>query len=68
MPCRADENVHHGRLEIDAQVGIWDYNYWCNNPWSDPPETCDVYDGQKAGRFDNAEPVLSRGGRSDVEG
>ncbi|KAL7541020.1 hypothetical protein ACHAXR_010560, partial [Thalassiosira sp. AJA248-18] len=49
-------------------VGIWDYNYWCNNPWADPPETCSVYEGQKAGRFDNDEPVPSRSGRTDVEG
>eukprot|EP00578_Thalassiosira_sp_NH16_P013194 CAMPEP_0181125170 /NCGR_PEP_ID=MMETSP1071-20121207/26891_1 /TAXON_ID=35127 /ORGANISM="Thalassiosira sp., Strain NH16" /LENGTH=815 /DNA_ID=CAMNT_0023210563 /DNA_START=54 /DNA_END=2498 /DNA_ORIENTATION=- len=49
-------------------VGIWDYNYWCNNPWGNPPEVCSDYDGQKAGRFDNSVSVASRGGRTDVEG
>ena len=28
-------------------VGIWDYNHWCNNPWADPPESCDVYEVRK---------------------
>lgn len=49
-------------------VGIWDHNHWCNNPWNNPPESCDLYEGQKAGGFKNEEPVASRGGRTDVEG
>ena len=49
-------------------TGNWDYTYYCNNPWKDPPETCDVYEGQQAGRFDNSSPVASTGGRTDVEG
>ena len=49
-------------------VGFWQYDYWCHNPWNNPPETCDVYEGQKAGRMNNDEPVPSRGGRTDVEG
>ena len=42
--------------------------YWCDNPWNTPPESCDVYEGQKSGRFDNTNPVASRAGRTDVEG
>ncbi|KAL7478358.1 hypothetical protein ACHAW6_004124, partial [Cyclotella cf. meneghiniana] len=49
-------------------TGFWDYTYWCDNPWNDPPEYCDVYEGQKSGRFDNTVAVANRAGRSDVEG
>ena len=49
-------------------LGFWDYAYWCNNPWNDPPEYCDAYEGQKAGRMDNTQAVASNGGRTDVEG
>ena len=34
----------------------------------DPPETCDVYEGQKAGAFENDKPVTNKSGRTDVEG
>mmetsp|Transcript_2464 Transcript_2464/g.5045 ORF Transcript_2464/g.5045 Transcript_2464/m.5045 type:complete len:183 (-) Transcript_2464:179-727(-) len=40
----------------------------CNDAWADPPRTCDVYEGQKAGGFDNSEPVPNGSGRTDVEG
>jgi len=50
------------------EVGIWDYTYGCHNPWAQPPVSCDIYEGQKAGRYDNSMPVPSRGGRTDVEG
>jgi hypothetical protein len=49
-------------------TGIWDYTYHCDDKWADPPLTCDVYPGQKAGRYDNSEPVKNRNGRDDVEG
>ena len=49
-------------------TGKWDYTYHCNNPWKDPPETCDVYEGQQAGRFDNSAPVENGAQRIDVEG
>ncbi|KAL7464764.1 hypothetical protein ACHAXS_005100 [Conticribra weissflogii] len=48
--------------------GYWDYGYECNNPWADPPEYCADYEGQKAGRYDNTEPVANSAGRTDVEG
>ncbi|KAL3788529.1 hypothetical protein HJC23_006567 [Cyclotella cryptica] len=49
-------------------TGFWDYQFECNNPWADPPTTCDVYEGQKAGQYDNSIPVANRAGRTDVEG
>ncbi|KAL3786230.1 hypothetical protein HJC23_002481, partial [Cyclotella cryptica] len=49
-------------------TGFWDYTYWCDNPWNDPPEYCDIYEGQKSGRFDNTVAVANRAGKSDVEG
>ena len=49
-------------------VGIWDYTYHCDNVWADPPEYCTVYEGQKAGRYDNSEAVPNFAGRTDVEG
>jgi len=50
------------------QAGIWDYTYNCDNPWADPPLTCSLYEGQRAGRYDNSAPVANRNGRTDVEG
>ncbi|KAL7509036.1 hypothetical protein ACHAXN_008233 [Cyclotella atomus] len=49
-------------------TGYWDYSHWCDNPWANPPEYCDVYEGQKAGGIDNTEAVANRAGRTDVEG
>lgn len=49
-------------------TGFWDYTYECDFPWKDPPEYCGDYPGQKGGRYDNSEPVLNRGNRTDVEG
>jgi hypothetical protein len=49
-------------------TGFWDYTIHCNNPWMDPPQYCDVYDGQKGGGFDNTAPVENTAGRTDVEG
>ena len=40
----------------------------CNLAWVDPPLTCDDYEGQKAGGFDNEKPVANRNDRTDVEG
>jgi predicted chitinase len=48
-------------------TGFWDYGYECNKGWADPPETCDVYEGQKAGKFDNSNPFENTSGRTDVE-
>ena len=39
-----------------------------NKGWANPPETCDVYEGQKAGRYDQSEPYANAAGRTDVEG
>merc|ERR1712085_132426 len=49
-------------------TGFWNYNYECNKGWANPPESCDVYEGQKAGRFDTSSAYESTGGRTDVEG
>ena len=49
-------------------TGYWDYQFDCNNPWADPPITCDVYEGQRAGMYNNTIPVANTGGRTDVEG
>lgn len=48
--------------------GVWDHLYNCNRPHEDPPETCDVYEGQNAGRYDNSFPAGNSASRSDVEG
>lgn len=49
-------------------LGYWDYGFECNNPWADPPISCDVYEGQKAGKAVNDEPYPNAAGRTDVEG
>ncbi|EJK55173.1 hypothetical protein THAOC_25123 [Thalassiosira oceanica] len=49
-------------------TGVWDHSYECNKAWANPPEYCDVYEGQKAGRFKNDSPYANRNGRTDVEG
>jgi hypothetical protein len=49
-------------------TGVWDHLYNCNRPTEDPPETCDVYEGQQAGRYDNSFPAGNAAARSDVEG
>ena len=48
--------------------GFWDYGYECNKGWANPPESCDVYEGQKAGKFDQSRPYANTAGRTDVEG
>ena len=48
--------------------GVWDYLYNCNRPHEDPPEYCDVYEGQNGGRYDNSFPAGNGASRSDVEG
>ena len=48
--------------------GVWDHLYKCNRPHEDPPQFCDVYDGQNAGRYDNSFPAGNSASRSDVEG
>eukprot|EP00804_Cyclotella_cryptica_P023830 CCRYP_019479-RC/>CCRYP_019479-RC protein AED:0.04 eAED:0.04 QI:278/1/1/1/1/0.85/7/1325/805 len=49
-------------------TGVWDHLYKCNRPQEDPPEFCDVYEGQQAGRYDNSFPAGNSASRSDVEG
>jgi len=49
-------------------TGFWDYTIHCDNVWADPPEYCDVYEGQKGGGFDSTSPVKNSAGRTDVEG
>ena len=65
-------SCHHIQHQLLSSLfyasGFWDYSYYCNNPWKTPPESCDLYEGQKAGRFDNTAAVANRAGRTDVEG
>eukprot|EP00984_Skeletonema_dohrnii_P002873 scaffold976_cov102-Skeletonema_dohrnii-CCMP3373.AAC.12 len=56
------------KKEIGPFTGFWDYTIHCDNVWADPPEYCDVYEGQKGGGFDNTSPVKNSAGRTDVEG
>jgi hypothetical protein len=49
-------------------VGFWDHIYECNKSWASPPETCDVYEDQKAGRYDSSGSYANTAGRTDVEG
>jgi len=57
-----------GPKEEYPRTGIWDETYACHNPSADPPETCNAYEDQKAGRYDNSRAVPNRNGRTDVEG
>ena len=56
------------RANNEHYSGVWDHLYKCNRPHEDPPEVCDVYEGQNAGRYDNSFPALNRASRSDIEG
>jgi len=57
-----------GPKTMYPETGFWDHTIECNKPWADPPETCEVYEGQKAGGFDNSVPHANSNGRTDVEG
>ncbi|KAK1732247.1 hypothetical protein QTG54_017072 [Skeletonema marinoi] len=56
------------KTDEQPHSGFWDHSYSCNKSWANPPETCDVYEGQKAGIFDQSRPYASTAGRTDVEG
>lgn len=61
--------IYHARpIHSLEQYSMPDYMYECNNPWATPPETCDVYPNQKAGRYDNTVKIANVAGRTDVEG
>merc|ERR1719356_1337093 len=47
-------------------TGYWNHSKECNRSWANPPEYCEVYEGQKAGGFDNSVPIANRAGRTDV--
>jgi len=49
-------------------TGYWNHSKECNRSWANPPEYCEVYEGQKAGGFDNSAPIANSAGRTDVEG
>jgi len=49
-------------------TGYWDHSKDCNNPWVDPPLSCEEYVGQKGGGFNNESPHPNSSGRTDVEG
>jgi hypothetical protein len=57
-----------GPKELYPTTGHWDPSSDCNNPWVDPPMSCDIYEGQKGGRFNNDTPSPNTAGRIDVEG
>jgi hypothetical protein len=48
--------------------GFWDHSYSCDRSWANTPESCDVYEDQKAGQFDHSKPYANTAGRTDVEG
>ncbi|KAK1739219.1 hypothetical protein QTG54_009762 [Skeletonema marinoi] len=49
-------------------TGFWDPKYKCDRPYRDPPEFCDAYEGQVAGRTDNSVSAANMAARIDVEG
>jgi hypothetical protein len=49
-------------------TGFWDHKYKCDRPYVEPPESCDVYEGQTAGRIDDSVPAANMAARIDVEG
>lgn len=49
-------------------TGFWDPKYKCDRPYGEPPEFCDVYEGQTAGRIDASIPAANMAARIDVEG
>lgn len=49
-------------------TGFWDHSKECDKSWANPPEYCDVYQGQLAGGFSDSSPVPNSSGRTDVEG
>jgi len=57
-----------GPKSVYPFTGYWDHTYHCNNPWKNPPESCDQYEGQQAGGENNSAPFGNRNGRTDVEG
>ena len=38
-----------------------------NKSWANPPESCDIYEGQKAGRYDQSSAYASTGERSSIQ-
>jgi len=57
-----------GPKSVYPFTGYWDYSAECNQPWLNPPQTCDAYEGQRAGKENNDAPSASTSGRTDVEG
>jgi hypothetical protein len=47
--------------------GYWDHTYECNKSWATPPETCSVYEGQKAGQYDQSAPFANNAGRIELK-
>lgn len=57
-----------GPKSVYPHTGFWDYTMTCHDPWADPPQHCEDYEGQKAGGFNNDSPTPNSSGRTDVEG
>ena len=49
-------------------TGFWDPNFKCDRPFRNPPQYCDAYEGQTAGRIDKSVPAANMAARTDVEG
>ena len=49
-------------------TGFWDHSYNCDDPWANPPLSCDTYEGQKGGGFNHDAPHANSAGHTDVEG
>ena len=50
-------DIHH----IDAHEPLLLTSLSGNKSWANPPESCDVYEDQKAGKVDNSAPYANTG-------
>jgi len=64
----APEPLFCGPKEKYPFTGFWDHSYNCDDPWANPPLSCDTYEGQKGGGFNHDAPHANSAGRTDVEG
>lgn len=50
-------DIHH----IDVHDPLLLTSLPGNKSWANPPESCDVYEDQKAGKYDNSAPYANTG-------
>lgn len=60
--------LYCGPASLYPTTGYWDYAFECSQPNTNPPQSCTVYEGQKAGREMTDVVTANRAGRTDVEG